>query len=190
MLKQFPAKQKNQKTMKKVFLTLALVLTTVVASAQWYVGGGLGFSKTEDAAKNKTTAFNLKPEVGYKFNDKWAVGGNILIDWTKDVQTQYGIAPYVRYTVLTAGEFSIYADGVAEFSIVKPEEGDNGSLWGIGVRPGVSYNIDENWTVAAHVGFLGYYDAKDCVIKNLNNSESFFGFNLANNLSLSLYYNF
>ena len=62
--------------MKKVFLTLALVLTTVVASAQWYVGGGLGFSKQGDA-----TNINLKPEAGYKINDAWTVGAEVELDW-------------------------------------------------------------------------------------------------------------
>ena len=178
MLKQFPAKQKNQKTMKKVFLTLALVLTTVVASAQWYVGGGLGFSKTEDAAKNKTTAFNINPEVGYKLNDNWTIGGVLGFEMEKDAYKMFTIAPYARYTFLTAGDFSVFADASLEVGIYKPEAGDNTTVWGLGIKPGVAYNIDENWSVAAHVGFLGYEDFDD-----LGNS---WGLNLDNNLSFSL----
>lgn len=181
MLKQFPTKQKNQKTMKKVFLTLALVLTTVVASAQWYVGGGLGFNKQGD-----TTAFNIKPEVGYKLNDAWTVGAEVNVDWTKDVATKFGVTPYARYTFLTAGEFSMFAEAYATIKHIKPEEGDGETGFGLGVRPGVAYNITENWTVAAKLGEgLNFQDKKLA-----GGADSKFGLDVDNALEFSLYYNF
>lgn len=168
--------------MKKVFLTLALVLTTVVASAQWYVGGGLGFTKSEDAAKVKTTAFDITPEVGYKLNDNWTIGAVVGLEMEKDAYKQFTIAPYARYTFLTAGDFSMFADASLEVGIFKPEVGDNTTVWGAGIKPGVAYNIDENWSVAAHLGFIGYEDYDE--------DGNAFGVQLGNELSFSLYYNF
>ena len=78
--------------MKKVFLTLALMLTTMVASAQWYVGGGIGFSKSE-ALEEETTNFAFAPEIGYTINDNWTVGAALEVDWTKDVSTAYAVNP-------------------------------------------------------------------------------------------------
>ena len=59
--------------MKKVFLTLALMLTTMVASAQWYVGGGIGFGKSE-ITEVETTQFTFTPEAGYTIDENWTVG--------------------------------------------------------------------------------------------------------------------
>lgn len=182
--------------MKKVFLTLALVLTTVVASAQWYVGGSLGFSKHD-----KDTKYEIAPEVGYKLNDKWTVGAEVLFGIAKDQvltiedeafvydQTTFGIAPYARYTFLTAGEFSMFAEAYATIAHVKVKaygesEGETG--FALGVRPGVAYNIDENWTIAAKLGDgLNYQDKKLA-----GGDKSRFALELTNGLEFSLYYNF
>ncbi|MBR5456381.1 MAG: porin family protein [Bacteroidaceae bacterium] len=165
--------------MKKVFLTLALVLTTVVASAQWYVGGGLGvgFDKHEDA---KTTTFKIKPEVGYKINDNFAVGAILGFDWVKpsegDALKTLSVEAYARYTFLRSGDFSIFADGAVGY-----EKKDDAKAYTVGIKPGVAYNINEKWTVAAHLGQLGYtkYD-----------ETSKFGIELGDALSFGVYYNF
>ena len=52
----------------------------MTASAQIYVGGQIGFSTssvnadTEGSSSISGTSFKILPEVGYKLNDKWAVG--------------------------------------------------------------------------------------------------------------------
>lgn len=161
--------------MKKVFLTLALVLTTVVASAQWYVGGGLGFSKQGDA-----TEINVKPEVGYKLAEAWTVGAEVELDWVKDGDTALTLTPYARYTVLTAGEFSAYAEAYVSIKTVDAEG------MGLGVRPVVAYNFTENWTIAAKLGDgLHFHDKKMA-----GGADSKIGLDLTNELSFSLYYNF
>jgi hypothetical protein len=161
--------------MKKVFLTLALVLTTVVASAQWYVGGGLGFSKQGDA-----TNINLKPEAGYKINDAWTVGAEVELDWVKDGDTALTLTPYVRYTVLTAGEFSAYAEGYVDFKTMDAEG------MGLGIRPVIAYNLTENWTIAAKLGKGLYYQDK----KLAGGADPKMGLDLDNGCAFSLYYNF
>ena len=161
--------------MKKVFLTLALVLTTVVASAQWYVGGGLGFSKQGDA-----TNINLKPEAGYKINDAWTVGAEVELDWVKDGDTALTLTPYVRYTVLTAGEFAAYAEGYVDFKTMDAEG------MGLGIRPVIAYNLTENWTIAAKMGDgLNFQDKK-----YVGGEKSKYALELTNGLEFSLYYNF
>ena len=178
--------------MKKVFLTLALVLTTVVASAQWYVGGGLGFSKQDDQ-----TTINIKPEAGYKLNDAWTVGAEVNLDWAKDSYTSIGVTPYARYTFLTAGEFSMFAEAYVDITNYKPEGGDGETGFGLGVRPGVAYNLSENWTIAAKLGEgLNFKDKNACAIADVRaesktiSNKSKFGLDLTNVLSFSLYYNF
>ena len=170
--------------MKKVFLTLALVLTTVVASAQWYVGGGLGFSK-----QDKATSYEIKPEVGYKLNDAWTVGAEVVLGKTKDTAdwngTTIAVNPYARYTFLTAGEFSVFAEAYASIQNKKPEGGKGETGFALGVRPGVAYNLSENWTIAAKLGEgLNYQDKK-----YVGAPKSKFALDLKNDLTFSLYYN-
>lgn len=161
--------------MKKVILTFALVLTTMVASAQVYVGGGLNFSK------EATTKINVNPEVGYAINENWTVGAVLGFDWTKDVETKFNINPYARYTFYKAGNFSFFADGVVELGVNNPNVGDSQFCWGIGVKPGIAYSFTEHICAAAHVGWLGHRDnGGEYTAISVNGNE----------LSFSLYYNF
>lgn len=168
--------------MKKVFLTFALMLTTMFASAQFYVGGGIGFGKSE-ISDVEMTEFTFTPEIGYTINEDWTVGAAIEVDWTKDVSTAFAVNPYVRYTFFKAGNFSFFADGVVELGSIKPEEGDSQFCWGIGVKPGIAYSFTENIAIAGHLGWLGhrsYDDIGEATAIQLN----------GNNLSFSIYYNF
>lgn len=68
--------------MKKLFLSLVLFLScTLMASAQFYVGGTLGISHSSlDAGGSEDisgTSFKILPEVGYQFNEHWSFGGSI-----------------------------------------------------------------------------------------------------------------
>ena len=84
--------------MKKVFLTLALMVTTMVASAQFYVGGGIGYSKTK-VGEAESTVFSISPEIGYKIDNNWSVGANLEFENTEDVSKTFAIEPNIRYTV-------------------------------------------------------------------------------------------
>lgn len=80
--------------MKKLFLTLALVLGVSIANAQFFIGGQFGI--THDDAKDNTT-FTIAPEFGYAFNDMWTVAG--MIGYTHmDNYNSFYIAPYARWT--------------------------------------------------------------------------------------------
>ena len=54
--------------MKKLLFLVAFLATSMFASAQIYVGGGIGFNKSDDNGA-KTTTYEIAPEVGYKLND-------------------------------------------------------------------------------------------------------------------------
>lgn len=168
--------------MKKILLTVVLVLTTMAASAQWYAGGGIGISKTEISGV-ESTQLSLTPEVGYAINEDWTVGAILGVDWTKDLQTTIAITPYARYTFFKTGNFSFFADGVIELGSIKPENGDSQFCWGIGVRPGIGYSFTEKISVATHLGWLGHRNHDDL-------GESTAIILNGNDLSLSIYYNF
>lgn len=163
------------------------MVCAMVASAQLYVGGGLGYSKAE-VGDADGTEWSIRPEIGYTINDNWAVGvalsyTDIDIDGGLGNGNVFSISPYARWTFLRAGAFSVFADGAVEVERAKPDAGDSSTGWGIAVKPGVAYAISDNFSVVAHVGALGYWD--------LDNDSKAYGLNLdTSDLSFSLYYSF
>lgn len=177
----------NLSIMKKVFLTLALLVCTMVANAQFYIGGGLGFWSNDDADK---TAYSINPDVGYVFNEKLSAGialGYEFLDQDKLEMSGFSVNPYVRYTFFRSGAFSLFADGAFELATIEPDEGDSETAWGIGIKPGLAVALSPKFSAVAHVGFLGYRDADEIVSAIY---EPGFGLNLSNSLSFSLYYSF
>ena len=64
--------------MKKVLMTLLVMFAVVTAYAQeMYVGGGISLWRNHDAER---TTFSISPEFGYGLNEKWSVGGQLILD--------------------------------------------------------------------------------------------------------------
>lgn len=118
--------------MKKIFLSAAMMIAAVsFASAQWFVGGSVGFSQYEqgynlvnnggldftefNSNKVETTAFSIVPKFGYIFDESWMVGLGLGYSHTKikdaAKQNMYGLNPYVRYTAWQVGRFSLAFQG-------------------------------------------------------------------------------
>lgn len=157
------------------------MVCAMVASAQLYVGGGLGYAKSEVGGVDKTE-WSIRPEVGYTLNDNWAFGVALGYSDVKDASSTFSVNPYARYTFLRAGSFSIFADGGANFNRKKPDTGDSVTTWGLSVKPGVAYAINENFSIVAHLGDGLYYNDLD--------EDKEYGLDFGNGLSFSLYYSF
>lgn len=175
--------------MKKIYMTLVAVMFAVCASAQVYVGGNVGIASYE-VNDHDETVYSLLPEVGYKFNDDWAVG--VMFGWSKYGFTSnsngfalermaktFEINPYARYTFLHTKLINVFCDGGFGY---RHYNGADDEL-SIGLKPGIELKLDK-FSLIAHVGFLGYQ-------KNDNNNSSVWGMNFnGNNIMLGVYYNF
>ena len=184
--------------MKKVIATFVIALATISASAQTYLGGGIGFSSTDMKGEDKSlTQFTITPEIGYNLDEKWALGLGVSYCYAKQESSSNTIivAPYVRYTVAKAGICSFFIDGEFAFASMKPEDVDSSTGWSLGVKPGVRFDITKKLFATASLGFLGYQDTSDF------DGEKTFGFGFSGNggnyfannnagLKLGLYYNF
>lgn len=149
--------------MKKLFVIAAMTVASVAASAQVYVGGSLGFESEKDQKDAKTTtAFSLKPEVGYNLDDQWAVGiqlGYSSVDNGNNTLGLIEVSPYARYTFAKSGIASFFVDGGLTFNFYTADY--EGMVWGIGVRPGVKLAVSEKVDLIAKLGYLGYTKADD-----------------------------
>ncbi|HBJ77342.1 MAG TPA: hypothetical protein DDY68_06200 [Porphyromonadaceae bacterium] len=127
--------------MKKVILALVAVAMVATASAQekkMWIGGTLGIGMAQNKSmgvvggkENKLDKFNMviAPEFGYRLNEKWAVGAQLIyglgsykgdaLKFQKGVEGDklntysLGIAPFVRWNLvsLANGKFTFFFDG-------------------------------------------------------------------------------
>ncbi len=171
--------------MKKILFLAVMAVMAISASAQnLYLGGSLGYNhtKTDDV---KTDNFIIAPEVGYNFNETFAVGGLLSYTWEKDNYSMFTIEPYARYTYFRSENnlISLFVDGGFGLGFISPDEGDSTTVWNIGFKPGLSLNVTEKFSFVAHVGFFGYEDFKEA------GKHTGLGID-CNKLSFGFYYNF
>lgn len=187
----------------KKFFTLAVVALASVFGASagdGYIGGSLGFMHNEEAGKVSTNEFTILPELGYNFNDKWAIGTTIGYDYTHlcGVDTDvhlFVFNPYARFTYFRTDNnlVQLFIDGGAGIGVGSVDYGDDDSdtavTWNVGFRPGVAFNLTDKFSVVAHIGFLGYQGANNAAFNAGNPRKG--GFMLdSNDLTLGFYFNF
>ena len=66
--------------MKKIGMLLFVLVAALAVKAQVYVGGNVSLWHADE---NDNTSFVLAPEVGYEFNEQWAVGAQLLFNHNK-----------------------------------------------------------------------------------------------------------
>lgn len=144
--------------MKKLFLSMVMAVMAISASAQIYVGGGIGIgnSKVDVDGAESVTTYKLVPEIGYNINDKWAVG--IAFGWqgaNKGGEKAAFVNPYARYTFLHTKFIDLFVDGGLGYEHQYGGEKDT-DIFAIGFKPGLAVNLNEKLSFVTHVGFLGY----------------------------------
>lgn len=179
--------------MKKLFLLAFTVLASISASAQFYFGGQVGFSRN---ATDNITSLVIAPEVGYDFNEKWAFGG--VLDYEHWYQNKtnldiFEISPYARYKCVRLAEdkLKFFVDLGVGFGVQKATHHDAGFVYHIGAHPGVSYSFNNHWTILAHLGQLGWEGATDKATGDYGRKNQF-TWNIFdwNDLRLGFYYSF
>ena len=206
--------------MKKILMTLVAAFVSVSMSAQYYVGGGVGF-RTGTTTNEVTTAgiktstdlksngFSIVPEIGMKLDNKMAIGVELGYANSKSEYNptttykvnDFEIAPYFRYTLATWGNLSLFTD--AQFRVLTGKETieTTGAAdvetkvneWGLFIIPGISYQLNDKFNFVAKLGSgLGYANTKrENESTNVVRKTSDLGLS-ANSLGLTfgMYYNF
>lgn len=184
--------------MKKILILAAaaamMLAGAQTAKAQLYFGGSLGYSTTsvKDAAGNSTSgsSFKFMPEVGFRINDRMAVGGTVGYmqgfgalgsadpnDYKALILTAGGsasdmasrnnrmsgfrFAPYFRFTIINGRRFDLFVDGGFAFTSATTTS-LNGNVW---QKTGSNSVIE----VGVKPGFLIKFDSHFSVIGRLGN---------------------
>jgi len=148
--------------MKKIVMLLFVVCAAMTVSAQVYMGGTAGFWRNDKDDADET-AFAIAPEIGYNFNEKWAIGSELGYVYSKNVnasgkENTFFIAPYARYTYCETGIVRLFLDGGFGIGSTKIGDGDRETGFEIGIKPGVAIKLNDTFSLITKVGFLGYRD--------------------------------
>jgi len=151
--------------MKKLFLSMVMALMAVGASAQIYVGGGVGIGTSKVEVGNVDedyTTYKFVPEVGYNFNDDWAAG--IAFGWQgsdKGGEKSVFVNPYARYTFVHSKIVDVFVDGGVGFAHTYGGNNRDLDTYSIGFKPGLAVKLTPHLNFVTHVGFIGYEHEKE-----------------------------
>lgn len=126
--------------MKKIILTLALVVATIVGTqaqtnGDWYVGTG-------DVSNKAWTDWAVSPTVGYGVTDNLMVGLSVsqldaTVDMTYDLHARYFVKEYFVYAATSELNTETLSLGLGKmFTIHK----------GVYVDPKIVYNTEDKTT--------------------------------------------
>lgn len=180
--------------MKKFLLTAMVAVFALAANAQVWVGGSIGASTsktTADGIKDvKINKVTIAPTIGYTLDENWDIAAEISYSHKdKNVgksSNTFGFAPYARYKYFKIGKFAAFADG--GFSYANEHicgDSESVNIWGIGIAPGVSYDLNNKISIDARLGGIGWEFSKYGDVKTNK-----FGFDLDNELKLGIYFKF
>ncbi len=163
-------------------LIVLLLATAIVRAEAWTIGGEIGFEHNDthdmpavgNITNGRYDTFTFNPWIEYDLSDAWTVGTYVEMGWHKDKSTgpserqvSIGLAPYLHYTVLEFGKFSLGFEGCLRG--VLSDAFGNGSdrfdsfVVGFTVKPDLSYALTDHWNLDMDLNFaaLSVLYAKD-----------------------------
>lgn len=194
--------------MKKVLFAIAAMAACVTASAQLWVGGSLSFDNSKDwDDDNSSINWGISPKIGYALDDALEVGlgfgitGYSFKDNAEDKRStlNLSIAPFVRYTFFSEGDFSLFAEGNVKYTYYKgkyePKVGDTTERknwsFGINIMPGFKYALTDHFALVATFGALSLtHSQPDKDSKPWTGSQNDLEFNISSGYGIGLYYTF
>lgn len=171
--------------MKKGLLLVVVMLATIAVKAQdIYVGGSLNVWRN---STGNTTSFKVAPEIGYNFNETWALGAELNYSHNyvnQSTTNSVSIAPYIRWSYYQNDAVRLFLDGAAAIGFNKVKDGDTSKAGQVGLRPGIAVKLNDNFSFIAKYGFLGYR-------RNVSTAGDSFGLALTSeDLSIGFHYTF
>ncbi len=181
--------------MKKFLFLAVMAIMSLGVSAQttkWYAGGQLTFGRTTESASGvKSTQVTVLPELGYNFNDTFGVGTKVGVSYRKSgdqEKTVFQVNPYARWNYFRYEKVRLFVDGGVDLGLGRAD-GSTAVEFGIGLRPGVALDINNKFSLVAHIGFLGYQGGNNAAKRN--GAPENWGLNFdTNNLMFGFSYNF
>ena len=176
--------------MKKLLLLTVLVLSSITASAQIWVGGNLGFgiytSKWQGESSSTRASVYIAPEIGYNITNNVAVAAEIMVDYGRlegDNTTTFLVGPYVRYTFTNNSRINFFGELAMHY--INRKWGESMGGFNMQLRPGISVNLIKNFDLIGKFNLLEFNHFSK---KGVGYNE--FGFAVTGLLSIGFAYTF
>jgi len=169
--------------MKRLFITIVLAAFTLMAQAQWAVGGQFGFNSVavtermsdgEDIRDPRETNFTIAPMIARKVADRTILGIHPEFSQARttffgtdenfvEVDTRIGLSVFALYSYFSFGRVNLLAKPSIGFGITnerdRPGSGDavhvgRTSDFGIGIIPVVDFHVNERIMLIASFNFM------------------------------------
>jgi Outer membrane protein beta-barrel domain len=156
-------------------------------AAKLFVGGGLSLNSNSSSITSGTTtlngdsklSWNFAPEVGYYLSDNLAIGLSLGIGSSSITSpisatankvtssSTWAVSPFARYSIAKTGNFSFFGEGNLTIGGGSSQvtsgsttlQGPATSTFGIGVQPGISYDLSDKVSLIAKMGGVSYSNA-------------------------------
>ena len=179
---------------QKVLLLCMLLVCTVCAKAQFYVGGSLTadvISTKVDGERHTVNTYAIEPELGYRFNNVLSVGLSMGLGYASDNGsgddvTLYGLTPYLRTTFAQVKGVSFFADWAFNYNYMETGYSGSANIYAGTLSPGVAVDLSGHWQLVARMALMQYSSTYVHSTKVLDA----FQFSINNNVSLGVQYNF
>ena len=165
-------------------ITVVLAAFTMMAHAQIYVGGQLGFNSSsstfkpndgDDERNPRSRNFTIAPMAGYQVNEKLILGARLGFtqssttdfnwfgdDDRRDRTTGFGLDIFAQYTCLTFGQFSLLTEASLGFGMANRNVriGSNTthaartSAFNFEITPVLAFDLNERIRLFANLNFL------------------------------------
>ncbi len=192
--------------MKKIILS-ALLIGGATAAVQAQansilVFGDLGIHTNKNSADDKSFNFNIRPGVGYQFNDNWTVGvtGSFGTSRTKpkgardwNYNNSYSAGAFLRHTMPVGKIFAFYSQLEAGYI------GSSAGTTGTGVNPpsvnGFQASLTPAVAIMVHDGFalnfgIGGIDFTTTKVSGASGSNNSFNFTWGSQFHIGVSKNF
>ena len=160
--------------------------STAGTTKKMWLSGSAGFGNDNEKDGPSSSNWNFGPSFCYFLNDKMAIGLGVGLNGTKYVQdidvagtiyertdksSGWQVAPFFRYYFAGTGNFRFFGDlyvaiggGKNTFEQTTPgfttTEVKYGTF-GAGLRPGVQYWFNNNWSMSSSIGILSFDSRTD-----------------------------
>lgn len=136
-------------------MSMAAMVVAISASAQVYVGGGVGISSTKVGDGDSKLSYKFVPEIGYQFNKNWEAGLSVGWKGVEDGAHSFELAPYARYNFCTSKLVDLFLEGTMGYTHVGGN-GTDADVFEVGLKPGLKLNLSDHVSFVTKVGFFGY----------------------------------
>ncbi|WP_164549859.1 outer membrane beta-barrel protein [Nonlabens ponticola] len=171
--------------------------TSFISQGTYELTGAVSFSSSNsenDSFESDDLSFGFIPQLGLAVSDDLVIGLGLGFTYNESESSSsfsqitntsyarsYSFRPYVKKYFSLSENFALNIQGEVEYFISNQESNSFSADidgFSIGLRPGISYSLNDAFALQAQVGSLGYATANIEPEFGEESTSSSFGFNL------------